>query len=447
VSNKGYAGSSTSQNLSSEARETIKAFVASKYNAEALSLDLEGCSEQLSSQTGATFANTRFVQEICNIIRDHIPDVRTVNFSNNNITTLSAFRFLAKSAPSLLNICLRSNSIKSIKELDYLRGYSDTLNELILSDNPCVASASPAMYQHEVLTRFPFCKYLDGSQPQPLIQFNLANESTASKVPEDQGSFFDSESSQANAIAFVNQYFPLYDSNRQGLLSAYAHDACFSVTVSKNARGLPKEYCTNSRNLVTSASLSAPGDDTAVLSSAVPLMLCKPLNIVYTLDSFPATSHDLDTMTADSFVVPSTTTTGGNNVLAVSINGTFLEKGDNDKTTIREFHRTFLLIPPRPADNTQWPIVILNDQLHIFDGPVTAKPPALPSAVPAAAPAANGAAPPQQMAMVQQLSQQFQVDSNLATQALSSNNWNYEVIISSFFISALFGAVEKMRLM
>jgi hypothetical protein len=284
------------------------------------------------------------------------------------------------------------------------------------------------MYQHEVLQRFPSCNYLDGNQPQPLIQFSLANESVASKVPEDQGSFFDSESSQANAIAFVNQYFPLYDSNRQGLLSAYAHDACFSVTVSKNARGLPKEYCTNSRNLIRAVSLSVPGDDASVPSSAIPLMQSKPLNIVYLLDSMPPTSHDLDTMTADSFVVPSTTTTGGTSVLAVSINGTFLEKGDNDKTTTREFHRTFLLIPPRPADNTQWPIVILNDQLHIFDGPVTAKPPpALPSAVVAAAPAATGAAPPQQMAMVQQLSQQFQVDSNLATQALASNNWNYDV--------------------
>ena len=66
-------------------------------------------------------------------------------------------------------------------------------------------------------------------QPQPLIKFDLPNNTESNAVPEELASFFDSEGSQATATAFVNQFFPLYDSNRQGLLPAYAHDGCFSV--------------------------------------------------------------------------------------------------------------------------------------------------------------------------------------------------------------------------
>lgn len=424
-----------SQNLSAASRDKLRGFIGVKYSAEAKYLNLEGCCEQLQEALGglASFQNSRFVQEILAIISDNCPDVKTINLSGCGIDSLVCFRPLSKVARGLANLCFSNNNIASLSELDNIRGYADTLHELILAGNPCAGGTSLQMYQHRIRQRFPKLALLDGQPPKPVIQFDLPAINQSTDVPKDCGSFFDDGSTQQTVTAFVNQYFPLYDSNRQGLLQAYSKNACFSVSVSRSVRlgHLPEPYTTNSRNFLrhsstasthsTHSSSSSSADAEATKAAA--LLQTTPLHIVYKLDSMPRTQHNLADFIADSLVLPTKTSSGGENVLQVCVAGTFTE---TDTNTLREFHRVFLIVPSSPADNSQWPAVILNDQLYIHEAPPTTTAPTAssPSLNPAAA-AADGMSA-QQQAMVRQLSQQAQVDANIASQALNSNSWVYE---------------------
>jgi hypothetical protein len=78
------------------------------------------------------FSNKTFINELCNTIQIVCKDVKTINLASNNISTLVGFSRLIVCAPSLINLSLSSNMLSTLDELEYLIGYKDTMNELIL---------------------------------------------------------------------------------------------------------------------------------------------------------------------------------------------------------------------------------------------------------------------------------------------------------------------------
>lgn len=102
----------------------------------------------------------------------------------------------------------------------------------MLSGNPIQTNNDIQTYQGEVLKRFPTIRFLDvqpvggtgGSIPQS-VEFPVPVRSN----------FFDHDSSSLAAQDLLSKYFPLFDSNRTGLLDLYDSQAIFSVVFSNGS--------------------------------------------------------------------------------------------------------------------------------------------------------------------------------------------------------------------
>lgn len=442
-SGSGGGKSTYDKKLSHQNKETLKQYIGMKYNNTNHVLDLRDCTTSLSS-IRADFQNTAFVNDIGNIIKNNCPEVRTINFADNDISSLAGFRYFHKSAPNLANLCFSNNPIMSLEELDHLKGYEKKLNELILKGIPAVHGLDSRIYNHEILSRFPTLKLLDLNPVQKLIEFNLPTHVSSVSLPPAKGSFFDTPGSQSTTTDFVQKFFAMYDSNRQKLFTVYNENACFSLSIPANVRYgiLPKEYVTHSRNLNTLSSSSTSSSSSSFHSSykssaankqkmadAMVYTLLKqgPAYIVVALDQLPATKHDINSFIADVFVLPSKS---GQQLLQLSIHGSFLEVGAN---VTRKFHRVMLLTP---STNPQWPVCILNDQLFISSQftkqqqqPVNDQSInvnlSLQSNSNNQVQQQQGSVQQQQEAMARQLSMQGMVSIDVAGQLLMQNNWNF----------------------
>lgn len=135
--------------------------------------------------------------------------------------------------PNLQNLSIADNDIAEFRSLDKLGNKFNALQELMLSGNPIQTNNDIQTYQREVLKRFPTIRYLDvqpvggtgGSIPQSSIDF---------PVPV-RPNFFDQDSSRLAAQDLLSKYFPLFDTNRTGLLDLYDTQAIFSVVFSNGS--------------------------------------------------------------------------------------------------------------------------------------------------------------------------------------------------------------------
>lgn len=413
----------SNQKISEDNKKLIKDYVASKWNPDAKYLNLEGCTEQLGN-IGADFSNNQFVAEILGVIQTNCPEVQTINFANNNISSLRPFTMLHSSAPKLVNLSFSQNKIEVLSELTFLRGFTDSLNELLLTGNPCTSALNIKMYQHHVKTLFPRLVLLDSTQARTVIAFDIPANSARSDIPVGPGSLFLGDGAQKIATEFVRQYFPIYDANRQDLLGAYSNAATFSLTVGKQSHRIPEAYRNSSHNLIANPVHVLPSQAAHATISRLEAkgakLITTPIDIVYTLGQLPKSRHNVGDFSADVFIVPSNTTTGGSHVLSVSVTGMFT---DVDRDMALGFHRVFLLVP-EPKD-PNWPFKILNDQLSIFDSSKAEKtnPPAPAAAQPMPA---QPPPSPQQLAVATQLAQAAGVSVEIAGQALLQTGGNPE---------------------
>jgi len=412
--------------LSSAEKQWLEDFLSQCYDPSNKLLNLDGAvgkAQEMNFQID--FHNKNLVNELANIISNKCVDVVTINFANNNIHTLDAFRYLHKNAVNLKHLSLAHNQLAELAELDNLQGFSSQLEELILSHNPCatnVSSAANTLYRHSLKSKFPALRLLDDCPARQIIEFDLPHVAKGTKVPEPVGSFFQEPDILKTAEAFVTKYFGLYDNNRQELVKAYADSSTFSMMVSKSTRdgSLPACFQENSRNLLTlkleedsrfssnssSSSSSSSSSTEAALSTRIQK---SPLHIVSFLDGkLPRTQHDLTNIICDVFIVP--TTQGAGVLLHLAIRGMFNEPQSN---TSRCFHRVFLLSPSAG----DWPAQVVCDQLYISNRAIANSAP--PAQV-------NAAPDQQQQQMIAAMCQAAGVDQNLAHQYLEQYNWNYD---------------------
>lgn len=74
------------------------------------------------------------MQAVVQIIGDHIPDVQSIDASNNKIYSVEQMKPLITKAISLKSLNLGNNKLGQISALDRLQGLP--LEELILNQNP-----------------------------------------------------------------------------------------------------------------------------------------------------------------------------------------------------------------------------------------------------------------------------------------------------------------------
>jgi hypothetical protein len=279
---------------------------------------------------------------------------------------------LRKNAPNVKNLAFGNNNISGIAELDHLKGYSSTLQQLILVGNPLIRNADPYVYHHMIQQKFPRIKMLDQQQVVSMIKFNLPSLSSGNDVslPSFQGNFTQSDEILQYITGFVNEYFNAYDNNRDILIDLYHREfAKFSLQLPDDMQFQHslKAYSAVNRNLLSSSSSSSSissssneggtsrGGARTMRPTISQTMNLKVgfVNILFFLKTLPASKHDTNGFVVDAFAVP-----GLDGVVQLSIRGKFLETESN---LLRYFHRTFLLCK---AQNPLG-LAILNDQFYV----------------------------------------------------------------------------------
>jgi len=234
-----------------------------------------------------------------------------------------------------------------------------------------------------VTRRFPALKYLDRVKLQPVISFDIPSYVLHSVLPPAQPSFFDSAQQQSLVVDFLKKWVPflsvlsvlsglsglpssllsppllkrsscafkfgrffeLYDKNRQGLLEVYTDFSFFSLAVStidspkeKDKQKSLQNYLQTSRNLLRVSEAALPSfvrqchlgahslthNHTQIedMERRVELLQKGRVEIVHMQSQLPASLHQVQTFTIDSYALPPV---GTLQVIALNIHGHFWE--------------------------------------------------------------------------------------------------------------------------
>uniref|UniRef100_A0A669BG29 Nuclear RNA export factor 1 n=1 Tax=Oreochromis niloticus TaxID=8128 RepID=A0A669BG29_ORENI len=325
---------------------------------QALDLNNIRTDPDLVSQNIEVILNRKTNMEaVIKIIEENIPELTSLNLSNNRIHKLDELAELVTKVPNLKTLNLSQNELKSDRELDKLKGLK--LVELWLTRNPlCDVFKDQASYISAVRQRFPRLLRLDGHDLPPPIGFDVETPTT---IPPCKGSCFGSDEIKAVILRFLQQYYSIYDSgDRQPLLDAYHDGASLSITTPYSTQNPSRsslgEYYKDSRNLkrvkdsseyLSLTKLRLSGFETSPHHTR--------LNVVAFLNELPKTQHDIASFTID-------VNTYTNTLLSFTVSGVFKEvvvDGKSRESTMA-FSRVFITVP---AGNSG--LCIVNDQLFI----------------------------------------------------------------------------------
>lgn len=352
--------------------QLLSSYVEANYDATFAYLDLSAIKRGIPS-VPIDLNNSNTTKTLFAVIKEKCPDVQTLNLASNRIHSLYSLSHLRQSAPNVVNLSLEDNNVSDFRQLDHLKALP--LRELMLRNNPIAVDA--VAYRTAVSTRIPRLKILDTQEIAPLIQFNVPRDADAFAMPELRASYADSDA--FFAYDFVRRFLAFYDTGQRAQLDhLYAENSLFSLTTTLHpsiVRERPRRgaasttvptdtagiYIGASRNLAASAS-AASGEAHASTPSSRDRVQRGRINILHQLLQLPASTHDVDSLVMDAYVVREA-------LVLVSVHGFFLE---NDSGEVHSFSRTFTLTPA-PADSGAmlqgWPVIVLNDQLCVRPAP------------------------------------------------------------------------------
>uniref|UniRef100_A0A674ADP5 Nuclear RNA export factor 1b n=1 Tax=Salmo trutta TaxID=8032 RepID=A0A674ADP5_SALTR len=330
--------------------------MAKRFDGSQQALDLNNIRidpDLVSQNIDVTLNRKNSMHAVIKIIEENIPELVCLNISNNKLFRLDDLSELVNKAPNLKTLNLSHNELKTERELDRIKGLK--LVELWLERNPlCDYLKDQASYISTVRERFPRLLKLDGHDLPPPIVFDV--EVTPAALPPCKASYFCSEEIKAPILAFLQQYYSVYDSgDRQPLLDAYHDGATFSlsmfitmqnpsryplVTVSRCSLG---DYHKDTRNL---KKLKDP-------STRFRLLKHTRLNVVAFLNELPKTHHDTASLNVD-------VNTFTNTLLSFTVTGVFKEVEGKSRDSVRAFSRVFITVP---AGGTS--LCIVNDELFV----------------------------------------------------------------------------------
>ncbi|KAJ3581218.1 hypothetical protein NHX12_016900, partial [Muraenolepis orangiensis] len=333
--------------LKPEDLEHLKQCMAKRFDGSQQALDLNSLrtDPELVSQSVDVILNRKTTMEaVIKIIQENIPELVSLNLSNNRIQRLDDLADVMGKAPQLKILNLSNNWLKSDRELDKIKGLK--LVELWLDKNPLSSSyKDQASYISDVRLRFPRLLKLDGHDLPPAIVFDVESPTV---LPACKGSFFGSEEIKPIILRFLQQFFSIYDSgDRQSLLDAYHDGASLSLTTPFSTQNLSRsslgDYHKDSRNLKK------------VKDTTMRFRLLKHtrLNAVAFINELPKTQHDTASFNVD-------VNTYTNTLLAFTVSGVFKEVEGKSRDSTMAFSRVFVTVP---AGNSG--LCIVNDQLFI----------------------------------------------------------------------------------
>ncbi|CAO3638514.1 unnamed protein product [Cunninghamella blakesleeana] len=272
--------------------------------------------------------------------------VITISFARNKLWSVQPISKIANLFPNIKNLSLQENDISEFKRLDGLGNNKlPQLSELVLSGNPIQTNTNPDLYMKEVTQRFPTLTQLD-FQPiggiQPSINSSIPSTTGfgASTLPLPvKANFFDQDNSRQASQDLLSKFFPLFDSNRSGLMDLYDQQAVFSINVSGSCFA---------RNTWGQGQRLTIGNE----------------NIAKKFATFPPTIHDLSR--ADNFALDAWQVSGSSThpvLLYLTVHGSFQEANG-----AVSFDRVFIIAPSTPgsrAQNAGWQYIIICDSLII----------------------------------------------------------------------------------
>ncbi|XP_061542140.1 nuclear RNA export factor 1 isoform X1 [Phycodurus eques] len=395
--------------LKPEDIEHLKQCMAKRFDGSQQALDLNNIrtDPDLVSQNVEVILNRKKSMEaVIKIIEENIPELSSLNLSNNRIHKMDDLSELVTKMPNLKSLNLSHNELKLERDLDKIKGLK--LVELWLIRNPlCDLFKDQASYISAVRQRFPRLLKLDGNDLPPPIGFDVETPTT---IPPCKGSYFGSDEIKGLILRFLQQYYSIYDSgDRQPLLDAYHDGASLSLTIpfsSQNpSRSSLGEYHKDSRNLKR------------IRDSTIRFRLLKHtrLNVVAFINELPKTQHDIASFTID-------VNTYTNTLLSFTVSGVFKEVAVNGKSrdSTMAFSRIFITVP---AGNSG--LCIVNDQLFIRMATTEEirKAFVAPAPTPSSSPVPTLTAPQQEMLTA--FSQKSGMNLEWSQKCLQDNEWDF----------------------
>ncbi|XP_077180428.1 nuclear RNA export factor 1 [Paroedura picta] len=398
---------SIQRELKQEEVEQLKQCMSKRYDGSQQALDLKSIrtDPDLVAQNIDVVLNRRnCMLTVLRIIEENIPELLSLNVSDNKLYRLDDMVDLAQKAPNLKILNLSCNQLKSERDLDKLKTLK--LEELWLDNNPlCDSFRDQSTYISTVRERFPKLLRLDGHELPPPIAFDVEAPTT---LPTFKGSYFPSDDLKVLILRFLQQYYAVYDSgDRQGLLDAYHDGACCSLSIpfkmQNPYRSTLGDYFKNSRNI---KKLKDP-------TMRFRLLKHTRLNVVAFLNELPKTQHDIN-----SFVVDVCAQT--NTLLCFTLSGIFKEVEGKHRESMRSFTRVFIAVP---AGNNG--LCIVNDQLFIrkANNDEIRKAFVMPAPTPSSSPVPTLSA--EQQELLQNFSLQSGMNLEWSQKCLSDNDWDY----------------------
>ncbi|XP_077001030.1 nuclear RNA export factor 1-like isoform X1 [Tamandua tetradactyla] len=344
------------------------------------------------------------------IIREEFPELFSLNLRRNKLYQLDGLSDIIQEAPKVKILNLSKNQLKSVWELEKMKGLN--LEELWLEGNPlCNNFSNQSTYVSSILELFPKLLRLDG---QELSSITVGIEAPK-RLPTCQGSFFGSETLKSLVLQFLQQYYLIYDcGDRQGLLSAYHNEACFSLTTPFKSQssflGSLNEYFKESRNM-------------KVLKDAdrrVQLLKYTKHDIVDSLSVLPKTQHDLGSFVVDLCFEMET-------MLCFSVSGVFQEVEGKSQGSIRAFTQTFITIP-----GSYFGLCIVNEELFVRNTSPKELQSAFSTPMPIPSSSYMSTLSQEQQEMVQALSTQTGMSLKHSEKYLHDNDWDYSRVAQIF---------------
>ncbi|XP_051960553.1 nuclear RNA export factor 1-like [Xyrauchen texanus] len=395
--------------LKPEDLDHLKQCMAKRFDGSQQALDLNNIRvdpDLVSQNIEVTLNRKNSMQGVIKIIEENIPELLSLNLSNNRLFRLDDLADIVNKVPNLKILNLSHNELKTERELDKLKGLK--LVDLSLGGNPlCGHFKTHADYVSAIRERFPKLLKLDGHDLPPPIGFDL--EVAPAVLPPCKPSYFCSEDIKSIILCFLQQYYNVYDSgDRQPLLDAYHDGAIFSLSIpyivqnpSKSSLG---EYQKDSRNI---RRLKDP-------TSRHRLLKHTRLNVVAFLNELPKTQHDIASFNVDVNIYTAT-------LLAFTVSGVFKEVDGKSRDSFRAFSRVFIAVPAGNAG-----LCIVNDELFVRNATTEEIRRAFvaPAPTPSSSPVPTLSAPQQEMLAAFSLKSGMNLE--WSQKCLHDNDWDFD---------------------
>ncbi|KAJ3391875.1 hypothetical protein HDU84_005226 [Entophlyctis sp. JEL0112] len=314
---------------------------------------------------------------VCKLIGQLFPDVQSINFASNNLSTLKPFQTLSVYCPFIQNISFDNNLLQGFKDVECLGGDKlKNLREIVFTRNPFhdreakKGDASLTGYRTKIKAMFPSIKLLDMVGFEDEVALPEIGLPSVEDLPEtEKGSFMDTDVTANLTQEFIPK---LVTAAAIPALSAlYTDNSHFSVSVNPtNRRHLKSHPANRQQNNQFDTWLANNRNHTSCKDPSKRLsLLAKGVSAIETLFSkLPQTKHptnaafDKFMFVADAFQQQMQ---DGSVVVILTVQGEFSEVQLNRS---KAFTRTFVLIPAVPgslAAQSGWKVAILNDMLVI----------------------------------------------------------------------------------